>query len=71
MIDKAKIIKLSKTQKNVLKRMTLGQWYNAYTLQCSLATLEALRRKGFVEEELVAGSFFSPRTLCLWRKLRK
>jgi hypothetical protein len=64
-LPKKKMDKLSEIQKNVLTRMTLDQWYNAYELRCSLATLEALRRKGLVEEGLVAGSFFSPRTLCL------
>jgi hypothetical protein len=62
--------RMNKTQKNVLARMIFNQWYNAYTLRCSLATLEALRRKKLVEEKTSIGSFFSPRIVILGKKSR-
>lgn len=56
------------TQLEALKVLRLGVWQSAYELQVSIATLNALERKGFVENMRTSGAMFSPRTNILWRK---
>lgn len=52
---------LSKTQKEVLQR--LGTEYKcAYELKASMATLDALEKKGLATSKSGLGAIFSPRT---------
>lgn len=46
-------MKLSETQQKVLSKMQteIGVWHSAYSLQCSLATLYAMERKGVIERQ--------------------
>lgn len=55
-------MKLSDTQKKVIEKMEPGKWYCAYILQASLATLDALKKKGVLTSRSGLGSIFSPRT---------
>lgn len=56
--------KLTLTQARVFKHMPAGQWLSAYDLQASMATLNALHKKGFIRRRGVGtlGSSYSPRT---------
>jgi hypothetical protein len=58
---------ISKKQKEVLEKMKPEQWYCAYDLRCSLATLDALKRRGLVEAKSGLGAGFSPRTEIKWK----
>jgi len=56
-------MKTTKAQNKVLEKMTVGHWYSAYVLQCSIATLNALAKKKIVERSGGAvGCMFCPRT---------
>ena len=61
-------MKLSKTQAKVLEKMELDKWYSAYTLQCSMATLRALRSKKMVQARGhdQPGAFSMERTAIEW-----
>ncbi len=61
-------MKLSKTQEKVLAKMSDGRNYSAYTLQCSLSTLYAMDRKGFIKriDDGLGASFF-PHTAIEWQ----
>ena len=52
---------LTKTQQRVLFHMKKGEWHSAYSLQTSIATLNALCNKGYLERKRGVGSIFSPR----------
>lgn len=54
-------MKLSKSQEAALEKMELNKWYCAWDLKVSLATLEALERKGMVKKKQELGSMFYPR----------
>jgi hypothetical protein len=62
--------KLSPAQKRVLDKMEPGVWRSRYGLGCSIATLNALCRKGFVEKrnELPVSLFF-PRIGIKYRRI--
>lgn len=64
-------MRLSKTQTKVLGRMESNKWYSAYTLQCPIATLEALQQKGFVRMRMGLGAIFSPRVNILFQKAKR
>lgn len=64
-------MRLSRAQTRVLNQMEPNKWYSAYTLQCSVATLEAMRRKGFVRMKMRLGALFSPRVNILFQKVRR
>ena len=49
--------KLPKTQQKVLAGMFVDIWYSAYDLGVSIATLNALHRKGLIEQESRVGEF--------------
>ena len=63
-------MKPSKEQQRVLDLMQAGEWYSAYDLSCSLATLRALTKKGLArmkgQDEL--GALWSPRTTYKYQK---
>ena len=44
-------MKLTKTQKKVLLRMKAEEWYTAYDLNCSIATLRSLSKKEYLESK--------------------
>jgi hypothetical protein len=64
-------MKLSKAQQRVLDSMESREWYCAYDLRCSLATLNALRKRGLVISKGVSdlGSFAFPRIGIKWQKV--
>jgi len=49
-------------QFQIIRRMASCQWFTPYKLQCSIATLNALVRKGIVERKNEIGCSFFPRT---------
>ena len=61
-------MQLSETQTKVLKKMQFGKWYSAYDLQCSMATLRALRSKKMVQARGhdQPGAFSMERTAIEW-----
>ena len=59
-------MKLSATQLDVLKKMRKHRKWTAYTLQASLGTLSALRRRGLVNMRSELGAFWLPRSCILW-----
>ena len=55
--------KLSTTQMKALGQMKDGKKHCAYTLRCSLATLDALANKGFLcQGGNMLGCMWTPRT---------
>lgn len=62
-----KKMKLSKTQKRVLEKLT-DRWQNSYELQESRNTLNSLTRLGLVERKYETGAGFLPRTCIVYRK---
>ena len=65
-------MELTETQKEVLSKMEIGKQYSAYYLQCSIATLRALRSEGFVKcLHRGGGSIFMPRNINLYEKIKK
>lgn len=60
-------MKLSKAQKRTLEKMKPKEGYSAYDLQCSLATLYALRDKGFITSRADIGYFAFPRNGVIWK----
>jgi hypothetical protein len=44
--------KLTPAREAVLAKMQDGKWYNAYELQCSLPTVRALVRMGYIEQNV-------------------
>ena len=65
-------MKLSKVQQETLDKMDIGQDYTAYDLQCSMATLQALRKKKLVTITYENnGAFTFPRTNIDWQKVDK
>ncbi len=61
-------MKLSPAQKVVLDKMKVNEWYSAYDLQCPIATLEALSRKGLVRMQSGLGAIYSPRVNIMYQK---
>jgi len=55
-------MKLTKAQHRALDKMLVGQSYCAYELGESLATLDALVKKGCLKRRVGLGYLFSPRT---------
>lgn len=63
--------KLSATQERALAKFELNMPYSAYDIKESLATLDALVRKGYLREVTRgAGSMFSPQTHRMFRKVK-
>jgi len=54
-------MKLSKSQEAALDKMELNRWYSAWKLKVSLATLEALHKRGMVKKKHELGYMFYPR----------
>jgi len=62
--------KLSKAQQEAIKKMKPGRWHSSYGIGCSIATMEALCRKGVVRAHSRnngLGSIYSPQTSNLWQ----
>jgi len=55
-------MKLTKAQQRALDKMSVGQSYSAYELSESLATLDALVKKGCLKRRVRGPYIFSPRT---------
>ena len=53
---------LTKAQQRALGKMSPGQAYCAHELGESLATLDALVKKGYLEKRAGLGTIFFPRT---------
>jgi len=63
------MIKLTPIQSRVLYRFPKDKWKSAYDMQASMATLNALVEKGFLERRGVGtlGAHYSPRTTVEYR----
>ena len=63
------MIKLTPIQSRVLYRFPKDKWKSAYDMQVSMATLNALVEKGFLERRGVGtlGAHYSPRTTVEYR----
>lgn len=63
------MIKLTPIQSRVLYRFPKDKWKTAYDMQVSMATLNALVEKGFLERRGVGtlGAHYSPRTTVEYR----
>lgn len=68
-LRKEVMIKLTPIQSQVLYRFPKDKWKSAYDLQVSMATLNALVEKGFLERRGVGtlGAHYSPRTTVEYR----
>ncbi|MCK5020170.1 MAG: hypothetical protein KAS32_24240 [Candidatus Peribacteraceae bacterium] len=55
-------MKLSKTQQEVLSKLSKTEWKSAYDLRCGLNTLQSLATKGLVKSKSGLGSMAFPRT---------
>lgn len=62
---------LTKVQQRALDKMVLGKVYCAYELHESMATLDALVRKGYLKKRSGLGAMFSPRTEIEYMKVNK
>lgn len=60
---------LTSAQMAVLNKMEVGIGYSAYSLQCSLSTLNALVRRNLVSSHYGLGSMAFPRTSIKFSKL--
>ena len=60
---------LTKVQQRTLNKMIPGKTYNAYQLGESLASLDALVKKGYLEKRAGLGAMFSPRTEIQYRRI--
>jgi len=63
--------KLTTTQEKVLAKMQDGEWHTAYELKCSLSTIGALIKKGYVEKQLHLGCIWFPRSCIDFRLKQK
>lgn len=64
-------MKLSTAQKRALEKAT-SEWKTAYTLQESLATLNALVRLGLLQKRRTElGSMYDPRNANAYRKVKE
>lgn len=63
-------MKLTLTQLSAHLKLSPMFWKTAYDLQVSLATLNALVRKGWAESKVTNGYMFSPRTCIYYRACR-
>jgi len=64
------MMKLTERQREAYDKLSETEWKSAYELKTSLATLGALVSKGLAKSKHGAGSFSSPQTGILYRKLR-
>jgi len=60
-------MKLSKVQIRALNKLDAHEWWSAYEINESLATLQALKHKGLVESKHTLGAFSFPRIGILFR----
>ena len=63
--------KLTQIQEKVLDKMQDGKWYCSYELRCSLSTMNALTKKGYLMSKDGLGSMRSPRTGIYFRLKQK
>lgn len=61
-------MKLSPTQQRVLFHMPRGKWLSASEIGASLATLNALHRKGAIERRQEGGAFDRPLAMIEFRR---
>ncbi len=66
-VKRGKEMKLSETQEKVLDKMKNGKWYSSYELQCSLATMHALRNRYLVTSKSGPGAFAFPQNGIMWK----
>ena len=64
-----KRVKLTIKQELIFDKMKPRTWQSAYDLQCSLATLNALWKKGLLERKDCIGSYFFPRNNIVFRRV--
>ncbi len=64
-------MKLTPTQLSAYTKLSPMVWKSAYDLRVSLATLDALVRKGWAESKVTTGYMFSPRTNIYYRAVRR
>lgn len=60
-------MKLTDAQRRALAKFADGAWHSAYDVQASLATLNALRKRGLLQRQSGLGALFSPRTSIEYR----
>lgn len=60
---------ITKTQREVLDKMDTRQEYSAYTLQCSLATLNSLVNQGLLSSTYELGSLAFSRTSIKFKRI--
>lgn len=64
--------RMTTTQRVIYARMHPGAKYSAYDLGCSLATLDAMARKGYIRRSAGLGALAFPRNSILyWREQEK
>ena len=65
--------KLSKVQQETLDKMTIGVYYCAYDLKCSIATLEVLCYAGYIREKAIGfyEQLFDSRTKRNFKRIKQ